>query len=144
MNTFQTLDDFKDLINKVYLIEDLCAATRKQKYVFARHTYCGLLRNLTKLSSARIGESINRDHATVLHSCKVHSQLMQTDKQYRERYRYCEYILVSLNGFKIEDPCDYIRQNMYECTNKQQDDIASMMKEFVLNNNEQKEKKEHV
>tara|TARA_B100001057_G_C22442506_1_gene791780 strand:- start:8 stop:439 length:432 start_codon:yes stop_codon:yes gene_type:complete len=143
MNTFQTLDDFKDLINKVYFIDDLCAASRKQKYVFARHTYCALVRNLTKLSSSRIGESINRDHATVLHSCKVHSQLMQTDKQYRDRYRYCEYILAALHGLEIDDPCDYIRQNLYECTNKQQDHIAALMREFVSNNKEQKEK-EHV
>jgi hypothetical protein len=64
---------------------------------------------------------------------------MQTDKQYRERYRYCEYILAALHGLEIDDPCDYIRQNLYECTNKQQDHIAALMKEFVSTNNKQKE-----
>lgn len=135
MNTIQTLEECKDLISKVYLIDDLASRNRETKYVFARHTYCGLLRNLTKLSSARIGESINRDHATILHSCKVHYQLMQTDKQYRERYRYCTKILIGINGLQIEDPCDYIRKNMNECTDKQLEEVVKLMKGFVESNN---------
>ena len=143
MNTIQTLEECKDLINKVYLIDDLASRSRRQNYVFARHTYCGLLRNLTKLSTSTIGKSINRDHATIVNSCKLHYQLMQTDKQYRETYRYCEYILVSLNGFKIEDPCDFIRQNMNDCTNKQLEGIVKLMKECLEDNNK-KNQYDHV
>ena len=130
------INNVKALVEEVYSVEDMASRSRKKNYVFARHTYCGLLRKYTneKLSFAKIAARINRDHATAMHSCNVNENLNETHKEYRERYRYCEYILITISGFKIEDPLGYIRQNLNECTNKQLEGIVKLMKECVVSN----------
>ena len=140
MSISQTFKEFKDVVNKAYVIDDLSIRSRQQNYAYARHTYCGLMRSLTKFSSVRIGKSINRDHATVLSSAKVHKELMKTDEKYRARYRLCEYKIISIYGYEVVDPTDYIRHNLNICTNDQQDHIANLMKEFINDNQRLKEK----
>ncbi len=134
MNITQTFNDFKDVVNKAYKIDDLASRNRRHDYALARHTYCGLMRSLTDLSSERIGKSISRNHSTVLHSDKIHKLLMKTDKIYRERYRFCEFKVITIYGYEVNDPIDYLKQNLYDCTNMQLDHLASLMKEFIESN----------
>ena len=52
--------------------------------VQARQIAMYLSKQYTKSSLAAIGEAIGkRDHATVLHACKIVSDLMETDKRFR-------------------------------------------------------------
>ena len=55
--------------------------TRKRQYVEARAIYFKLCREFTQLSLEQIGESVNRDHASVLHGVKSINTWVQVDKR---------------------------------------------------------------
>lgn len=65
--------------------EMILSKTRKREIVQARQIAMYLSRNHTKSSLATIGSQIGgKDHATVLHSCNTVSDLMDTDRTFRQ------------------------------------------------------------
>ena len=63
----------------------LISKTRKREISQARQIAMYLGRNLTKKSLASIGAEIGgRDHATVLHACNTVSDLIETDRNFRQ------------------------------------------------------------
>ena len=51
---------------------DLRSRRRSARLVWARQTFCLLGRDMTPASHTQLGRYLgNRDHATVMHSCKV-------------------------------------------------------------------------
>lgn len=55
--------------------------TRKRQYVEARAIYFKLCREFTQLSLEQIGESVNRDHASVLHGVRSINTWVEVDKR---------------------------------------------------------------
>lgn len=75
-------------------IDDVMSPSRKQPIVQARQVAMYLASKYTKLSSARIGVFIgNRNHATVLHSCKTVEDTLHVDKAFKARVAEIEEIL---------------------------------------------------
>lgn len=72
MNPDQDLPTLNYLINITNAIcgFDIRLDTRVKEYVFGRTLYYGLCKKYTHYSLASIGRSINKNHATVLHSLK--------------------------------------------------------------------------
>ncbi len=65
--------------------ESLVSKTRKREISQARQIVMYLGRNLTKKSLASIGMEIGgRDHATVLHACNTVSDLIETDRNFKQ------------------------------------------------------------
>ena len=65
--------------------ELMLSKTRKREIVQARQIAMYLGRNLTKTSLAAIGAQIGgKDHATVLHACNTVSDLIETDRNFRQ------------------------------------------------------------
>ncbi len=65
--------------------ESLVSKTRKREISQARQIAMYLGRNLTKKSLAVIGSEIGgRDHATVLHACNTVSDLIETDRNFKQ------------------------------------------------------------
>ncbi len=63
----------------------IASKTRKREIVQARQIAMYLSRNLTKTSLAAIGLQIGgKDHATVLHACNTVSDLIQTDRNFKQ------------------------------------------------------------
>jgi hypothetical protein len=54
--------------------DDIKSKSRKQDTVIVRQMYCYVARKLTGATMEEIGNVINRNHATVTHSCKVIEQ----------------------------------------------------------------------
>lgn len=64
--------------------EMFLSKTRKREIVQARQIAMYLSRNLTKTSLSSIGSQIGgKDHATVLHACNTVSDLIETDRSFR-------------------------------------------------------------
>lgn len=57
--------------------------TNKREVVKARQIAMFFSKEYTKLTLDAIGREFNRDHATVLYSCKTVANLMETDKKYK-------------------------------------------------------------
>src|SRR5512133_550544 len=97
----ETLDD---CIKRIFEVSDVELPTRKREIINARHFKRFVLERLTSdgqityqprslganddhmmYSSARIARAYGCDHATVLHSAKTTLNLIDTEKDYREK-----------------------------------------------------------
>ncbi len=82
-----SLDKIQATVCKYFNIttESLLSKTRKREISQARQIAMYLGRNLTKKSLASIGMEIGgRDHATVLHACNTVSDLIETDRNFKQ------------------------------------------------------------
>lgn len=80
-----TIEDIINTVSEHFNISTalIRSASRKREVVQARQVAMFLAKTHTELSSARIGSYIgNRDHATVLHACKLIKDLKEVDKTF--------------------------------------------------------------
>jgi chromosomal replication initiator protein len=69
-------DSLEGILNEVCQLtgtkpDDIKSKSRKQETVIVRQVYCYVAREITGETMEKIGNVINREHATVVHSCKV-------------------------------------------------------------------------
>lgn len=81
-----TVEKIRDIVCDYFAlsVDAISTKSRKREVVQARQIAMYLSKQLTKSSLAAIGDVIGkRDHATVLHACKIVGDLMETDKHFR-------------------------------------------------------------
>ena len=81
-----TVEKIRDIVCEHFAlsIDAISTRSRKREVVQARQIAMYLSKQLTKNSLSSIGFTIGqRDHATVLHACKIVTDLMETDKGFR-------------------------------------------------------------
>lgn len=65
--------------------QDLFSRTRKSNVVRARQVAMYLSKQMTELSTAKIGTLVgNKDHATVIHACKIVAGQLEIDKAFQK------------------------------------------------------------
>ncbi len=82
-----SIDTIQDVVCEYFNItrEALVSKTRKREIVQARQIAMYMCRNFTKISLAAIGQQIGgKDHATVVHSCNIVSDLIETNKSFKQ------------------------------------------------------------
>lgn len=92
-----TIDKVQKVVCDYFNItrDDLHSKTRKRQIVQARQIAMYVSRNLLNCSLATIGAEIGgKDHATVLHACTTVSDLISTDKSFKQYVSDIEKILV--------------------------------------------------
>jgi chromosomal replication initiator protein len=92
-----TIDSVQKVVCDYFNItrEELLSKTRKRQIVQARQIAMYMARTLINCSLSTIGTEIGgKDHATVLHACTTVSDLMTTDKTFRQYVTDIEKILV--------------------------------------------------
>lgn len=67
-----------------YTFDDLRSKYRGRNLVQARQMYCHYMRVLLGWALKDIGDSIERDHTTVIHSIDTFSDLYKTDSLFKE------------------------------------------------------------
>ena len=76
--------------------ERLNSSERTREVAIARQLAMFLAKKHTKQPLTNIGAAIGgRNHATVLHSCKTISNLMDTDKMFRQQVEHIEKAVLS-------------------------------------------------
>lgn len=81
-----TVEKIRDIVCDYFSlsVDAISTKSRKREVVQARQIAMFLSKQHTKNSLASIGELIGqRDHATVLHACKIVNDLIDTDKNFR-------------------------------------------------------------
>lgn len=81
-----TVEKIRDVVCEYFSlsVDAISTKSRKREVVQARQIAMYLSKQLTKNSLSSIGLTIGqRDHATVLHACKIVSDLMDIDKNFR-------------------------------------------------------------
>jgi len=66
--------------------QDISRACRDNEVVLARYVYFYICRSLTRCSYSKIGQSVNKDHATVLHGVRKMNDWLEIDKTVRALY----------------------------------------------------------
>ncbi|OIP83379.1 MAG: chromosomal replication initiator protein DnaA [Porphyromonadaceae bacterium CG2_30_38_12] len=88
-----TVEKIRDAVCEYFSlsVDAISTKSRKREVVQARQIAMYLSKQLTKNSLSSIGFSIGqRDHATVLHACKIVNDLMDIDKSFRNSVREIE------------------------------------------------------
>lgn len=81
-----TVEKIRDMVCEYFslTVDAIATKSRKREVVQARQIAMYLSKQLTKNSLSSIGFAIGqRDHSTVLHACKIVSDLMDIDKSFR-------------------------------------------------------------
>ena len=95
-----TMDKVQEVVCEYFNItrENLLSKSRKRQIVQARQIAMYMSRNLIGgCSLSTIGMELGgKDHATVLHACNTVSDLMSTDKMFRQYVSDIERILVTV------------------------------------------------
>ena len=88
-----TVEKIRDVVCDYFSlsIDAISTKSRKREVVQARQIAMYLSKQLTKSSLSTIGITIGqRDHATVLHACKIVNDLMDCDKNFRTSVKEIE------------------------------------------------------
>ncbi|MDD3078469.1 MAG: chromosomal replication initiator protein DnaA [Paludibacter sp.] len=91
-----TVESIRDAVCDYFSlsVDAISTKSRKREVVQARQIAMYLSKQLTKNSLSSIGFTIGqRDHATVLHACKIVTDLMEIDKSFRNSVHEIEEIL---------------------------------------------------
>lgn len=88
-----TIDTILETVSDHYGLEVaiIHSKSRKREIVQARQVAMYLAKNHTDFSCSKIGKFIgNKNHATVLHSCKVIEELLEVDRSFRSELKLVE------------------------------------------------------
>lgn len=86
----EEIEELKRIVNDVFLV-DLEVNNRKRGVVDARKIYSKILRD-NGYSYELIAETINKDHATIIHYIKNVDYLLSYDRLLRDKYIACKNI----------------------------------------------------
>lgn len=95
------IKELKRIVKEIFLI-DVDTQSRKRDVVDARRIYSKILRE-EGFSFEFIGESVGKDHATIIHYTKSIDTILTHDKALRDRYIACKEMYVKSRGSIIED-----------------------------------------
>ena len=94
----EEIEELKKIVNDVFLV-DIEVKDRKREIVDARKVYSKILKD-SGYSYELIGETINKNHATIIHYIKNIEYLLSYDQILREKYVSCKNIFT---GKSIKD-----------------------------------------
>lgn len=67
--------------------------SRKRNFVEARAMYYKLLRDVSNMTFQAIGDTVNKDHATIIHSLNSVDDWMKYDRKLADRYKNILYAI---------------------------------------------------
>jgi len=79
------MNRIKKIVEKHFNLK-LDEQTRRFEVVFARGCYFKICRELTKNSFQKIGNTLGKNHATVMHGIKTVNDLIETDKDLKDQF----------------------------------------------------------
>lgn len=100
-----TIEEVLKKVAEVFEVEpeDITGISRRHKYVMARRAFCAFLSRSTHVTRQKLGEYINRDHSSVVHTLKKHNEWMVYYPQYSEKYGKLLSSLYVLEGKTVND-----------------------------------------
>ena len=72
--------------------------SRKRNFVEARAMYYKLLRDVSNMTLQAIGDTVNKDHATIIHSLNSVDDWMKYDRKLADRYKNILYAIDKIDG----------------------------------------------
>jgi len=105
-----TLQKIKEVV-ELYANQIIQTECRNQNKVFLRAIYYKLCRELTSSGLAKIGASMDKNHATVLHGLKIFDGVMR-EPFYKKLYLRCyDYLTEADMLFSADDTVERVIEN---------------------------------
>lgn len=83
---------------------DIRSKRRYRVLVDARHMYCAIMRRVSLLSLKDIGRTLSRDHSTIIHALKEHSNKIYGDPAYASAYdEVIDFINISIQNKNVKE-----------------------------------------
>lgn len=98
------MDSLKKIVNEIFFV-DIDKNTRKREIVDARRVYSKILRDFG-FSYQHIGDSINKDHATIIHYIKSIDNLLTYDPSFEKKF------IIIKKQFVLENKQLILRSNV--------------------------------
>lgn len=121
---------YKKIVNNELGL-DVNNPTRKRKYCEARGLYYTLLKNSTNLSLHSIGDSVNKDHSTVVYSLSQFPIWMKHNKMLEYAYNNAKTKIKDLKDITEEDSHIKLKQKCVEL-NFEIFELKEKIKQFEL------------
>jgi chromosomal replication initiator protein len=82
-----TMEDIKKVVCHYFKVDPLMLESRSRKkiHAFPRNVYVYLCRQLTDLTVEQIGQSLNRNHSTILYASEVIEHKIKVDKKVKHQ-----------------------------------------------------------
>lgn len=110
--------------------------SRIRKVVDARRLYCGVLRNIFRLTFQEIGDILNKNHATILHGITQHDTFVRILKSYKRNYEEIESTLMIDDNYYIHEVIE-VERKMNELSQRL-NDLIEKKNEYKLKIKKQK------
>ena len=110
--------------------------SRIRKVIDARRLYCGILRNIFRLTFQEIGDILNKNHATILHSITQHDTFVRILKSYKRNYEEIESTLMIDDNYYIHEVIE-VERKMNELSERL-NDLIEKKNEYKLKIKKQK------
>jgi len=126
-----TLEYFKSVVNNICGL-DINNPTRQKDYVYARTMYYGLARKYSFYSLDVIGDSVGKDHASVLHSLKNLERdiINNDDKHWNEKWIYACHLISSTGNMNYDIEEDQQTISKIHMLTKQNKYLLEVVKEL--------------
>jgi hypothetical protein len=128
----EEIDELKRIVNDIFLV-DLEVKNRKRNVVDARKVYSKILRD-NGYSYDLIGETLGKDHATIIHYVRNIEYILSYDKMLKDKYVACKNVFIKTRKSikeQIKKDVD-IYVTVVRLSSELQDAISNKKK--VLNN----------
>jgi chromosomal replication initiator protein len=84
-----TSESIRAIVNGRFKI-DISSKCRERRFIDPRFIYALLCKKYTLESTTRIGLTINRHHASILHAIKQGEIYLEQDKEFETKYLTCK------------------------------------------------------
>ena len=125
-------DIIKSEISKRYNLDwmQIQSTSRVRIVVDARRLYCGILRNIFRLTFQEIGDILDKNHATIIHTIQQHDAFVRILKSYKKNYDEIERTLMLDDNYYIHEVVE-VERKMNELAIRL-DDLIAKKNEYKL------------
>jgi|TARA_R110002012_G_scaffold92744_4_gene225105 hypothetical protein len=121
----------KSEISKRYNLnwEQIQSTSRVRIVVDARRLYCGILRNIFRLTFQEIGDILDKNHATIIHNIQQHDAFIRILKSYKKNYDEIERTMLLDDNYYIHEVVEVERK---------MNELSIRLKDLIEKKNEYK------
>ena len=121
----------KSEISKRYRLnwEQILSSSRVRVVVDARRMYCGILRNIFRLTFQEIADILDKNHATIIHNLQQHDAFVRILKSYKKNYDDIERTMLLDDNYYIHEVAEVERK---------MNDLAVRLNDLIEKKNEYK------
>lgn len=103
--------------------------SRVRVVVDARRLYCGILRNIFRLTFQEIGDILDKNHATIIHNIQQHDAFVRILKSYKKNYDEIERTMLLDDNYYIHEVIEVERK---------MNELSIRLKDLIEKKNEYK------